>query len=397
MSASPRSPWRIGVLTTSRADFGIYQSVLKALNANDMLDITLFATGMHMSKEFGHTISEVRESGYHISSEFECLDSSDSAYAIATSMGQATIGMAKALSENPIDLLLVLGDRFEMAAAATAAIPFNIPLAHLHGGEETEGAIDNVLRHMLTKMSQLHFCATETSARRIRQMGEANERIIISGAPALDNILNTNLVPPEILERRFNIPADKDFLLITYHPVTLDLAETEIEIQAIFDYVSQQNLPAIFTAANADRAGRALNAKIESFTTKTPQAYLIGHMGAQNYYSAMNYAQAMIGNSSSGIIEAASFNLPVINIGARQKGRERSRNILQCAGRLPELKKKMSLALSAEFKKICKDSPNIYGDGTAANRIAQGLNKFLSLDGRVEKPFEMLPLQEPAS
>lgn len=387
MGNRPKTPWDVAVLTTSRADFSIYQPVLRALEAHPDIRPALIVTGMHMSKDFGYTFTEVEQSGWPIATSFECLVPGDTAKDIGLSMGRATRGMADALDAIECDMLMVLGDRFEMAAAALAAVPRGLPICHLHGGEETEGAMDNVLRHMLTKLSHLHCCATELAASRIGQMGEPPERIIVSGAPALDNIAAVPRLSRAELAAQFGLPESGDFALITYHPVTLDLAATEAEIQALFDVIKETGISCVFTAANADTAGRALNAKIENFVAQTNGQMLIGHMGAKGYYSAMEHAAMMIGNSSSGILEAASFGLPVVNIGDRQKGREASANLIQTDGAVEALKAAILKAQTPEFKTTCEARINIYGDGHAADKIVMAVSDFLKAGYGPRKAF----------
>jgi len=285
---------------------------------------------------------------------------------------------------------MVLGDRFEMAAAALAAVPRGLPICHLHGGEETEGAMDNVLRHMLTKISHLHCCATELAASRIYQMGEAVDRVIVSGAPALDNIATVPRLSRTELAAQFGLPESGDFALITYHPVTLDLAATDAEIDALFKLIKETGFKCVFTAANADTAGRALNVKIEKFVAETEGQMLIGHMGAKGYYSAMEHAAMMIGNSSSGILEAASFGLPVINIGDRQKGREVSPNLIQTNGTLKDLKAAIEKAQDPAFKSLCEQRENVYGDGQAAEKIASAVAEFLKGGHGPRKAFHRI-------
>lgn len=390
MSALRKTPWNVVVLTTSRADFSIYQPVLRALDANPDIAPSLLVTGMHMSKAFGYTLTEVEKSGWTIAASFPCLAEGDSAEDIGVSMGQATEGTAKALAEIEPDMLVVLGDRFEMAAATLAAVPRGLPICHLHGGEETEGAMDNVLRHMLTKLSHLHCCSTELAASRIRQMGEAPERVIVSGAPALDNIAAVPRLSRAELAAQFGLPKSGDFALITYHPVTLDLDATDREIDALFAVIKETSLNCVFTAANADTAGPALNAKIEKFVSETPGQMLIGHMGAKGYYSAMEEAVMMIGNSSSGILEAASFGLPVVNIGDRQKGREVSPNLIQTEGTADALKAAIVKAKSVDFRTQCASRDNVYGDGKAADKIVTAIADFLNAGHGPRKSFHGL-------
>ncbi len=383
-------PFKILVLTTSRADFGIITPVLDAMGRHPNLEPALIATGMHMSHEFGHTIDEVRRSEWPVAGAFECLEPADSPDAIGRSMGRATAGIADILATEQADLIIALGDRFEMFAAALAAVPFGLPIAHLHGGEETEGAIDNVLRHALTKISHLHFCTTDLAARRLMQMGEPDDRVIVSGAPALDSIMKIPRLNRTELAARFCLPEQGPFILITYHPVTLDLPATQLEVEAIFTAIDQSGLPAVFTAANADTAGRALNTQISEYAADRPQVHFIGHMGAAGYYSAMEAASVMIGNSSSGILEAASLGLAVLNVGDRQKGREQSPNVINVGGNSADISAALVKAQTPDFQAIVELRNNIYGDGDSAEIIAQSIATHLEQGLGANKVFQLI-------
>lgn len=385
-----KPPFRILVLTTSRADFSIYRSVLDAMVEDSRLDPALIVTGMHMSEAFGFTADHVCAAGYEIAAEVPCLEPGDTAPDIARSMGAATRAVAGVLADSPANALMVLGDRFEMVAGALAAVPFGLPVVHLHGGEETEGAMDNVLRHALTKISHLHFCATQLAAKRIRQMGEDPARVFVTGAPALDSIARLPRLSAAEMRERFSIDTARPYALITYHPVTLDLEATDREIAAVFDVLDGTGLPAVFTAANADTAGQRLNARIEAFVASRPQHKLIGHMGAQGYYSAMDSAALMIGNSSSGILEAASFGLPVVNVGERQKGRERSSNVIDVLGDAPAIAAAIQTAQSDVFRAKARAGGNVYGDGSAGPRIATQLAAALQAGLSPVKSFHLL-------
>lgn len=378
---------RVLVLTTSRADFGIYQPVLKAMAAHDQFEPALVVTGMHMSPDFGLTVEEVRRSGRPIAAEFACLAAGDQPGDIALGMGGALTGMAQVLRTVPWDALMVLGDRFEMVAGAMAAVPFARPVIHLHGGEETEGAIDNVLRHALSKVSSLHFCATPLARQRLLQMGEDPDRVILSGAPAIDSILALPRLGRDELHQRFGIPAEGEFLLVTYHPVTVDLEATRRESDALFAALDRLAMPTVFTSANADTAGLALNARIRDFVAQRSWAVLCGHFGAQGYYSAMEAASLMVGNSSSGIIEAASLGLAVVNVGDRQRGRERSQNVIDSPGEADAILAACLHARSAEFRASVASRANVYGDGSASERIAEGVAAFLGTRRSTAKRF----------
>lgn len=378
------------VLTTSRADFGIYRSVLRAIEAHDDLSLGLAVTGMHLKPEFGNTIDEVKASGFPIDDVFECLGDEDDAVGTARDMGMATQNMGAALAETNADILMVLGDRFEMAACALAAVPFLLPIVHLHGGEETEGAIDNVFRHALTKLSHLHCCATELAASRIRQMGEPDSHILVSGAPALDSIADIPRLSREELDEKFGLPKDRDFALITYHPETMDGTDDADNLQNIIKALEKEKLFMLFTAANADSGGAKINAQINAYVKgNADDALMVLHMGAAGYYSAMANANFMIGNTSSGILEAASVACPVINIGDRQKGRERSGNTLDVKGDLPDIEAAMDKISSPAFQSAMHSLTNVYGNGNAAGKIADFIVEFLGSSGSLQKSFQL--------
>jgi len=383
--------YSVGVVTTSRADFGIYQPVLKALSSAPALNVGLYVSGMHLAPEFGNTVAEVDASEWPILERIESLVSSDTPDGIAKSMGLGAIGFSQAFGHSAPDALVVLGDRYEMMVAALAALPFQIPVAHIHGGEETEGAIDNALRHCITKLAHLHFPATELAAQRIRSMGENPERVVCAGAPALDHIASTELFDHATLSERFGFPTDP-FILVTYHPETLGADHTLANFEHLWSAARATGRPVVFTLANADAAGRAINERIREIAATEPSATLVENMGAQRYYSAMNAAHVMLGNSSSGILEAVSFGLPVVNIGDRQKGRERSGNVIDVAADPQAIARGLSEADAPELRARAGQRTNVYGDGGAAPRIAAGLVAFLESGADVRKPFHGLTL-----
>ncbi|MDB4843925.1 UDP-N-acetylglucosamine 2-epimerase [Hellea sp.] len=382
--------FKVGVLTTGRADFSIYSSVIKAMQKHPALSVGVFMTGMHLSKEFGMTSNNVRASGFPVLAEFSCLDPRDTPIGISSSMGQATIGMAEALEANPVDMLMVLGDRFEMCAAALGVVPFRIPLAHLHGGDETEGAIDNVFRHTLTKISQLHFCATSLAGRRIIQMGENPENVHIVGAPAIDNMLSVKRLSRTELSKQFGLPDSEPYILLTYHPVTINPEATKREFEAICAALDALDMYAVFTAANADAAGRDLNSKIYNYSKKNQKVLVVENMGTQGFYSAMDHGSFFLGNSSSGILEAASFATPTINVGERQAGRERSPNTLDVNGDFQSIMDGIKTVMTPEFQSLCDKRKNVYGSGIAGPQIANAIDSFLTAGNCTRKSFNML-------
>jgi UDP-N-acetylglucosamine 2-epimerase (non-hydrolysing)/GDP/UDP-N,N'-diacetylbacillosamine 2-epimerase (hydrolysing) len=363
----------VGVITVARSDYGIYRPVLRRIQANPELDLHLFVTGMHLSPEFGLTMQAIRDDGFEIGDRVEMLLSSDSPEGVAKSMGLGTIGFAQAYSRSRPHMLVVLGDRFEMHAAAVAALPFSIPVAHIHGGELTEGAIDDALRHSITKMSHLHFVATDAYAQRVIQMGEEPWRVVVSGAPSLDNLRDMELLEREALEQQYGVDLRDPFYLVTYHPVTLEHEQTRKQIDALLAALVETPATLIFTYPNADTGARVIIERVRAFTAEHARAYSLISLGTRGYFSMMSQASAMVGNSSSGIIEAASLGLPVVNIGSRQKGRVRGRNVIDVGYAEQEISDGIDRATSPDFRRSIQGLENPYGDGRAAERIVDKL------------------------
>ncbi len=378
----------IQVITTSRADYGIYASLLEALHKEPSFNVGLIVGGSHLSEDFGMTVDAIEKGSYPISARVPCVPRSDTDLAIATTMGEAQIGFAKALSVNRPDMIIVLGDRYEMHSAALAALPLRIPVAHIHGGEETEGAFDNSLRHSMTKLSHLHLCSTELARQRIMAMGEIPDHVHVVGAPALDTIMSQSRLSRADWGQRLGIP-EGDFILLTYHPTTLSPDDTLPDFDTVWRSVEDCGKMMIISLSNADTAGLALNAKLEEISKNREDVYLIKSMGALAYYSAMHHADFMIGNSSSGIIEAASFGLPVINIGDRQKGREISPNTLQVPTQSDQIRSAILKAQTPAFRAICARKQNVYGQGDAAAKMIEAIHSFFKSNNSVRKPFNM--------
>jgi len=385
----------IGVVTTSRADYGIYLPVLRKIHDNHELRLHLIVSGMHLSPEFGQTFETIEADGFKIGDKVEMLLSSDTPEGIAKSMGLGSIGFAQAYARVRPDILLVLGDRFEMHSAIVAALPFNIPVAHIHGGEVTEGAIDDSLRHSITKLSHLHFVATEEYAQRVRQLGEEPWRITVSGAPSLDNLLSTDLLAWEKLESSTGLRLDKPPLLVTYHPVTLEYQQSEWQVGELLEALQKCALPVVFTMPNADTSGRVIMNMLDEFVANHSSAQMAKSLGTQRYFSLMDRAAAMVGNSSSGIIEAPSFGLPVINIGTRQQGRIRARNVIDVGYGRDAIVKGIGKAINPEFRASLQKMSNPFGDGQAAGRIVEKLRSVRLGTELVHKRFYDLPCRGP--
>ncbi len=356
---------QVGVLTTSRADFGIYRSVLARMAVSSRVKSRLIVSGSHLAAAFGRTISEIKSEGYPVFRTVPCL-----AGGIASSMARMLAGMDRVFKAWKPDLLIVLGDRFEMLAGALAAVSHHIPLAHLHGGEITLGALDDSFRHAISKLSHLHFTSTQDAAARLRSMGEEPWRITVSGAPALDLLASRPRRPSE------------EFLLVTYHPVTLEPGQEGEQASALVEALRQVDRPCVVTAPNADPGNKAIRARLQEFCRKDKRSSFAESLGSRGYFDLMSRAAAMVGNSSSGILEAPSFELPVVNIGSRQEGRTRARNVLSCGYTVDEIVNAIRKAVRPTFRRSLRGLKNPYGDGHAAERIVNCL-ETVPLDGRL--------------
>ena len=380
----------IGVVTTCRSDYGIYLPILKQIQTHPPLELQLYVTGMHLKAQFGHTVDLIERDGFPITAKVDML-LSDSPCDIATAMGKGTMGFAEIFKERRPDILLVLGDRFEMHAAAVAAIPFGIPIAHIHGGELTYGSFDDYFRHSLTKFSHLHFASTEVYANRIRQMGEEPWRVIVSGAPGLDHILAAPRYSREELGNRFKIDCSRPVLLVTFHPVTKECERTKKYIHNLLEALtSYENYRIVFTAPNADTHGQVIADAMAKFVKEHQNAFWVANFGPEGYVSIMAHAEAMVGNSSSGIIEAASFELPVVNIGTRQNGRIQTKNVINVGCRTQDIREGIEKAVSTEFVQSIAGIANPYGDGRASERIV-GVLAEVELERLKGKEFCDLP------
>ncbi|MFH2007637.1 MAG: UDP-N-acetylglucosamine 2-epimerase [bacterium] len=373
---------RIGVVTTSRADFGIFRPILKQITGHNELELHLIVSGTHLSPEFGLTYKNIEGEGFTIGDSIEMLLSSDSPEGIAKSMGLATIGYAQSFSRTRPSILLVLGDRFEMHAAALAALPFKIPVAHIHGGEITQGAIDESLRHSMTKLSHLHFVATEEYGQRVTQLGEEPWRITVCGAPSLDNLRKLKLLTRDEIGARFGLSVPEQFLLATFHPTTLEYEDAERQIAELLAALESSGLPVVFTLPNADTAGRGIRRAIQQYAEGGNAAQAVESLGTQGYFSLMALATAMVGNSSSGLIEAPAFGLPVVNVGNRQQGRSRARNVIDVDCSQKEIEAGIRQATRKEFRVGLAGLENPFGSGFAAEKIVSVLAS-VPLDSRL--------------
>ena len=366
---------KVCVVTGSRAEYGLFLPIMKKIQASDYLKLSLVATTMHFSEEFGNSYSQIEKDGFQIDEKIENLLSGDSKGSIAKSSGLAMILLSDAFSRIKPDIVLLLGDRFETHAAASTAILMNIPVAHIHGGEITEGAVDEKMRHSITKMSNIHFTSTEHYKKRVLKMGENPKSVFFVGAPGIDNIVNMDLLNKKQLEKELNWKIHGPTALFTYHPETLASTNVLGEIKKILAIVKDSAINVLFTYANADHGGKIINYEVEKFASIDKKKYLVvKNLGQLNYLSAMKIVDVVIGNTSSGIIEAASFCKPVINIGNRQLGRMQSKNVIN--SKIENLGYSIKKSISKNFVKECNDVINIYGDGDSSEKIVKELTKI---------------------
>lgn len=379
---------KICIATGTRAEYGLLKPLMDEIQNQPGWHLQLLVTGAHLSPEFGLTVRQIIQDQMPIGAQVEMLLSSDTPEGIVKSMGLGMIGYAGAFEKIGPDLLIILGDRYEMMAVATAALIYKIPIAHIHGGEVTEGAYDDAIRHSITKMSYLHFATTEAYRERIIQLGEAPERVFNVGAPGLDNIKKLPLLSREALEQELNIRFHKQVFLITYHPTTLGNSNSATQFQSLLDALECiEDTTLIFTKANADTDGRVINELIDDYAKKNSNHVLAyTSMGQLRYLSAMKHATLVLGNSSSGIIEAPAFRVPTVNIGDRQKGRIRAASIIDCDNDPEAIKAAIQKAISDEFGQKITVMKNPYGDGTTAQKIVAALQ---SHSGKInaQKPF----------
>ena len=366
---------KIAVVTVGRSDYGILRPILKRILADPALELKLIVGGMHLSPDFGLTVQEIEREKMPIAARVEMLESSDSPEAVARSMGRGLAGFAEAYLRLKPDWLLITGDRFEMFSAAAAAVPLNLPIAHLHGGEVSEGAIDEVFRHAITKMSHLHFVSTQRYRDRLLQMGEETWRVVVSGAPSLDNLTAFPLLSKEEMEARFGLKLERAPLLVTYHPVTREIERTQDQVKDLLAALEEIGLPVVFTSPNADPQEREILEGIQSSLEKHPDWQFIRHLGTQAYFSLMRLAAAMVGNSSSGLLEAPSFGLPVVNIGTRQQGRVRAENVIDVECGRQEIVEGIRKTLSPAFKEQARRGGNPYGNGNASGIIVEKIKQ----------------------
>jgi len=363
---------RIGVVTTSRADYSHLYWPLRALAAHPDIELQVVAMGAHLSPQFGNTLKEIEHDGFPITARIECLLSSDTDTGMAKTIGVAILGLADALTAWRPDLLLLIADRYEMLAPAAAALAMRIPIAHIEGGEISQGAIDDHVRNALTKLAHIHFTSTETARRRVIAMGEEPWRVTHAGAPSLDHMRKSQLLDRSALELKLGLRFSPPTLLVAWHPVTI-LSDTNAEAQAFYSALAQLPGQLIFVYPNSDAGGLALIERTRAMAAMRTNTHIYVNLDAVTYWSLLGQVDAMVGNSSSGIMEAASFALPVVNVGIRQQGRERATNILDAPASTDMIVAALQQALSPAFRASLRGMSNPYGNGTAAETITRVL------------------------
>ena len=379
---------KICVVTGSRAEYGLLSRLMRMIQVAPDLELQVIATNMHLSPEFGLTYQEIEKDGFSINKKVEMLLSSDTANGTAKSVGLATIGFADAYENLKPDLLLVLGDRYEILPAVTTALFYKIPVAHLHGGEITEGAYDDAIRHAITKMSHLHFTSTEEYRKRVIQLGEYPGRVFNVGAIGIDNMRHLELLSREVLEQDLRFALNERTILVTYHPVTLDENDTRKQFQCLLNALnSRLDARVIFTLPNSDTGGRVIIPMIQDFVKcNEGRAIAFASLGSLRYLYVLRPASAVVGNSSSGIIEAPSFGIPTLNIGNRQKGRIAASSVLQCEPSERAIRAGLDTVLASSFFQLARDVINPYEQKDTAVKIMDVLQSY-PLSTVIQKTF----------
>jgi GDP/UDP-N,N'-diacetylbacillosamine 2-epimerase (hydrolysing) len=382
---------KICVITGTRAEYGLLRWVMQGIKDDVDLTLQIIATGMHLSPEFGLTYKAIEQDGFKIDKKVEMLTSSDTSVGIAKSMGLGMIGFADALHELQPDLIVVLGDRFEIFSAVSAALVARIPVAHLHGGETTQGAFDEALRHSITKMSHLHFVAAELYHQRVIQLGEQPDRVFLVGGLGIDNIKRLQLLDRVALEDSLDFKLGVKSLLITFHPVTLEKATAEKQMGALLAALAElKDTQLIFTLPNADTGGRLLIKMVQSFVAEHRNARAYDSLGQLRYLSCISHVDGVVGNSSSGLAEVPSFKKGTINIGERQRGRLQADSVINCEPTQCSITSALTRLYSADFQENLNQVINPYGEGGASAKVIN-LIKHCKIDGIVKKNFYDLP------
>ena len=384
---------KICVVTGTRAEYGLLYWLLKEIETNNELELQIIVTGMHLSPEFGLTYKEI-EKEFKINKKIEMLLSSDTSVGISKSMGLAQISFAESYDELKPDIVIVLGDRYEIFSATSAAMIARIPIAHIHGGEKTEGAFDESIRHSITKMSHLHFTATNEYENRVIQLGEDPSRVFNVGGMGIENIKRLKLLSKDEFEKSIEFKLNIKNILVTFHPVTLENSTAKEQFQQLLDAIDElEDTNIIFTKANSDTDGRVINQMIDEYVTKNSHKSIVfTSLGQLRYLSALQYVDAVVGNSSSGLAETPSFKIGTINIGDRQKGRIKASSVIDCEPNKDSVLKSFEKLYSKDFQETLKTTINPYGDGCASKKIVEIL-KNVDLGNILKKSFYDLKVE----
>lgn len=379
---------KICVVTGSRAEYGLLYGILKSISSNPCLELQIIVTGMHLSPEFGLTYKEIEQDGFTINHKIEMLLSSDTSSAITKSIGIGLIGFSDCYKKLNPDTVILLGDRFEVYASSIAAFFAKIPIAHIHGGETTTGAFDEAIRHSITKMAWWHFVAADKYRERVIQLGENPKRVFNVGGLGVDAIKNSNLLSKKELMNETGIQFDKKNLLVTYHPVTLENKTSQKHFQSLLDTLDTfNNIYLIFTLPNADSDGRIIKDMIDEFVSKRiKKSISFTSMGQKNYLSTLQFIDGIVGNSSSGLLEAPTFKIGTINIGDRQKGRLKAKSVIDCEPNQKSIKIAIDTLFSEDFQNSLYTVQNPYGDGKAIEKIMEILHN-VTLPEELKKEF----------
>lgn len=376
------------VVTATRAEYGLLKPLIEVINQSENYQLQLLVTGTHLSTEFGMTWKSIEEDGYKIDAKVEMLLSSDTPVGVSKSLGVMCMGLADAFKSLQPDFIIILGDRYEMVGVATVANLFSIPVVHIHGGEITQGALDDSFRHAITKLSHLHFVSTAEYRQRIIQLGERPDKVFEVGAIGVDNIRNMKLLSRNELSESIDLDISQPYFLVTYHPATVGSSDVNVEIDNLMSaLLSVPNTQSIITMSNADVGGRLINQRLEYWQGKYPERIaLFTSLGQLRYLSATKHCLAVVGNSSSGILEASSLKRPTVNIGNRQKGRTQAASVINCAIDVESITQALNVAISEDFQVKSKEVINPYGEGQATPKIMEQL-KLIDWSRITDKKF----------
>lgn len=367
----------IDIITTTRAEYGLMRPLIRRMMEDSDIHMNLLVTGTHLSEKYGNTYKEIERDGFPITARIPILGSGTGAVGVSQTMANAIVEFTKYLSVNKPDFILVDGDRYETLGVCIAAVNANVPIIHCSGGATTEGAADECYRHSMTKMAYLHFPTTEIYRKRIIQMGESPERVFTVGSMGIENILQIKYLSKEELSQQIGWPLTKPFSVVTFHPVTLENNTCEQQLNELLVACDlRQDMQFIFTKANADNGGDIINQMLDEYAARSKNAICVTSLGAVRYLSALKHAEFVMGNSSSGIIEAPSMKIPTINIGDRQRGRLQAKSIINCSPKTSEILESIQRALSPEFKELCRNVINPNGDGNTSERIVSHIKEY---------------------